>query len=110
MRHGVRLYLNIREKEGMRMKILIIYNKSNGKILFTQSINEDIENNTFTNICAEIQDGKVLKSIDTSLTPNVPIYEDIPTSEIDILKQQLKENKELITEYVNNKYNSLLNY
>ncbi|NRT34560.1 hypothetical protein BJV38_002853 [Clostridium beijerinckii] len=72
------------------MKTLIIYNKNNGKVLFTQSINEDIENDTFTNICAEIPEGQVLKGINMSVTPNTPVFEDIPKTEIEILKEQVE--------------------
>ena len=39
----------------------------------------------------QIPEGKVLKSIDTSVTPNAPVYEDIPVSEIDNLKQQVTD-------------------
>ena len=39
----------------------------------------------------EIPEGKILKSIDTSVTPNAPVYEDVPVSEIDSLKQQVED-------------------
>jgi hypothetical protein len=75
------------------MKTLVIYNKINGNLLVTQSINTeiDIENNTFTNLTMEIPEGKILKSIDVSTTPNIGIFEDIPPSDIDSLKQQIAD-------------------
>ena len=39
----------------------------------------------------QIPEGKTLKSIDTSVTPNIPVYEDIPVSELDNLKQQVTD-------------------
>jgi hypothetical protein len=75
------------------MKTLVIYNKANGNLLVTQSINAemDIENNTFTNLTIEIPEGKILKGVDISITPNVAIFEDIPLSDIDNLKQQIAD-------------------
>jgi hypothetical protein len=46
----------------------------------------------------EIPDGKIKKNIDTSINPNVPIYEDIPLSEIDKLKQQVTDLQNYIIE------------
>jgi hypothetical protein len=37
----------------------------------------------------EIPEGKRLKSVDVSVTPNVPVYEDIPLSETQLLQQQV---------------------
>jgi hypothetical protein len=37
----------------------------------------------------EIPESKILKSIDVSVTPNVALFEDIPKSETDLLKEQL---------------------
>lgn len=71
------------------MKTLIIYNKTNGNILFTQSINEDIENDVFTNICTEVPEGQILKGIDMSVSPNIATFEDIPKTEIELLKEQV---------------------
>jgi hypothetical protein len=75
------------------MKTLVIYNKINGNLLVTQSINTeiDIENNTFTNLTIEIPEGKILKGIDISTTPNIAIFEDTPPSDIDGLKQQIAD-------------------
>ena len=36
----------------------------------------------------EIPEGKIIKSIDTSVTPHEPVFEDAPKSEIDVLKEQ----------------------
>lgn len=37
----------------------------------------------------EIPTGKILKSIDTSVTPNVAIYEDIPKTELQLTQEQV---------------------
>jgi hypothetical protein len=46
----------------------------------------------------QIPEGKTLKSIDTSVTLNVPVYEDVPVSEIDNLKQQVTDLQNYIIE------------
>jgi hypothetical protein len=46
----------------------------------------------------QMPDGNILKSIDTNITPNVPVYEDIPVSEIDNLKQQVADLQNYIIE------------
>jgi len=56
----------------------------------------------------EIPEGKILKSIDTTTTQHIPLYEDLPISESDILKQQLTETQNILTEFVDMKYNMLL--
>lgn len=91
------------------MKTLVIYDNS-GYIYIQMSGAYIKPQGGINYLEVEIPDGKILKGIDTSVIPNIPIYEDIPITEIDILKQQLKENQALFTEYVNNKYNALLNY
>lgn len=92
------------------MKTLVIYDNTGYIYLQISSTENRIPQGGLQFIEVEISEGKILKSIDTSVSPNIPIYEDMPVPEIDILKQQLKENQELFTEYVNNKYNALLNY
>lgn len=37
----------------------------------------------------EIPTGKLLKSINTEVTPHEPVFEDLPKSEIDTVKEQL---------------------
>ena len=39
----------------------------------------------------EIPEGKLLKSIDVSAEPHKPVFEDIPKSEMEILKEQVAE-------------------
>ncbi len=46
----------------------------------------------------QITEGKILKSINTSVTPNVPVYEEIPVSEMDNLKQQVADLQNYIIE------------
>ena len=46
----------------------------------------------------EIPEGKMLKSIDTSITPNVPIYEDIPLTETELLKKKIEEQESALIE------------
>lgn len=66
------------------MKTLIIYNKANGEVLFTQGGAKEIQDNVTINISAEIPEGKRLASIDISVIPHKLILEDIDTRVSDI--------------------------
>jgi hypothetical protein len=46
----------------------------------------------------EVPEGKLLKSIDTTVTPNVPIYEDIPLTEAELLKKRIDEQEAALVE------------
>lgn len=46
----------------------------------------------------EVPKGKRVASIDVSVTPHQPILEDVPPSEIDILKAENEANKQAIAE------------
>ncbi|NOW07868.1 hypothetical protein [Clostridium beijerinckii] len=66
------------------MKTLIVYD-TEGNIIFAQSnANESCEI-----IIEDIPDGKQIKKVDTSISPNRPIFEDIPKSELELLKEQV---------------------
>jgi len=67
------------------MKTIIIYDNS-GKIYITQSGNYEIPQGGIQYIETEVPNGKCVKSVEVSVTPNVPVLEDIPKSEIEILK------------------------
>jgi hypothetical protein len=92
------------------MKTLIIYDNTGYIYLQLKSTENRIPQGGIQFLETEIPEGKTLKSIDTSVTPNTPIYEDIPIPEIQVVQQQLQEAQNLIIEYVNSKYNALLNY
>ncbi|WP_017211854.1 hypothetical protein [Clostridium beijerinckii] len=71
------------------MKTLIIYD-STGTIFsspITGSYQEPQGELKYLEIA--IPDGKILKNIDTSVTPNVPVYEDIPKTNIEKLQEQV---------------------
>jgi hypothetical protein len=89
---------------------MIVFYDSIGTVFLTIEGDSNKPNGNISYLDFEVPEGKIFKGIDVTQIPNTPIYGDNPTPEIDILKQQLKENQELITEYVNNKYNALLNY
>lgn len=46
----------------------------------------------------EIPDGKYVTKVNVTVTPNVPIYEDIPLSETELLKQKVAEQELAILE------------
>ncbi len=71
------------------MKSLAIYD--NTGTIYLQMNDTYIAPESIEFLEVEIPDGKILKSIDTSVTPNVAVFEDTPLSDIDSLKQQLED-------------------
>lgn len=69
------------------MKTLVIYDTT-GKIFF-QAQGSVQEPSGIPFLWLEIPAGKILKSIDTTKTPHEPVYEDMPKSEMDNVKEQL---------------------
>lgn len=70
------------------MKTLILYD-NNGKIYLEVSGTYSVPQGGIQFIETEIPIGKILKGIDVSVTPNAPIFEDIPKTEIELLKEQI---------------------
>jgi hypothetical protein len=68
------------------MKTLIIYDNT-GYIYMTMSRTYNIPQGGIQYLEVEVPTGKQLKGVDTSVTPNVPIYEDIPKTDIEILQE-----------------------
>ena len=69
------------------MQTLIIYDNT-GKIYY-QATGDVQDPVGLKFIKVEIPEGKRIISVDTSKTPNVPVYEDIPTDSIQDLYQKL---------------------
>lgn len=70
------------------MKTLILYDNT-GKIYLQVSGTYNVPQGGLQFIEAEIPNGQVLKEIDVSVTPNIPTFEDIPKTEIELLKEQV---------------------
>ncbi|NSB16752.1 hypothetical protein [Clostridium beijerinckii] len=68
------------------MKTLILYDNT-GRIFLQISNTYLTPEGGINYLEIEIPTGKRVFKVDTSVTPNVPVYEDIPKSEIDILKE-----------------------
>lgn len=66
--------------------MLIIYDK-NGTIITENTLSTDIVGN-LNYLDVVVQEGKILNRIDVSVTPNVPVFIDIPKSDIEQLQQQ----------------------
>jgi hypothetical protein len=67
------------------MKTLIIYDTAGNLIkVVTGTYNVPVG---IPYLEVEVPTGKQLKGVDTSVTPNVPIYEDIPKTDIEILQE-----------------------
>ena len=70
------------------MKTLVIYDTA-GKIYFQAQGNVQEPAGGLLFIWLEIPVEKILKSIDTTKTPHEPVYENMPKSEMDNVKEQL---------------------
>lgn len=92
------------------MKTMVIYDDT-GYIFFQlASDSNKIPEGGIQYLEIEVPQNKRIIKIDTSVIPHIPIYEDIPIPEIQVVKQQLEETQTLLAEYIDSKYNALLNY
>lgn len=69
---------------------LIIYDNE-GKVYLQMDDNYVIPQGGIQYLEAEIPQDKYLSGVDVSITPHVPIFQDYPPSEIDVLKQQVND-------------------
>lgn len=69
------------------MRVLIIYDNS-GKI-FTQIAGDFIEPVGLQYLVIEIPNGKNITRVDTSVIPHVPIFEELPKTEKELLQEQI---------------------
>ncbi|AWK52201.1 hypothetical protein DIC82_14860 [Clostridium beijerinckii] len=79
------------------MKTLIIYDNT-GYILLTYNDTYRKPQGGVQYLEVEIPTGKRVVSIDVIQTPSVPIYEDIPLTETELLKQKVAEQELAILE------------
>lgn len=70
------------------MKTLIIYDNT-GYIYLQMTGSYRTPQGGIDYLEVEIPEGKIIKSVDTSATPNVPIFADIPKTEMQLLQEQL---------------------
>jgi hypothetical protein len=71
------------------MKTLVIYDTT-GYIFFQLTSDKNrIPEGGIQYLEDEVPTGKRIVGIDVSVTPNTPIYEDIPKTEIELLKEQI---------------------
>jgi hypothetical protein len=89
------------------MKTLIMYDNT-GYIYLQMSGIYRVPQGNVQFIEIEVPTDKRVKEIDITVTPNVPIYEDAPKTESELLKQQLLETQTLLSELIEIKYNALL--
>lgn len=71
------------------MKTLVIYDNTGYIYLQLSSAENRIPQGGINYLEVEIPDGKRITGIDISVTPNVPLYEDIPKTEIELLNEHL---------------------
>ncbi|MFL0168304.1 hypothetical protein [Candidatus Clostridium helianthi] len=71
------------------MKTLVIYDNVGYIYLQLTSDENRIPQGGINYLEVEVPVGKTIKSIDISVTPNEPIYEDMPKSELELLKEQV---------------------
>lgn len=71
------------------MKTLVIYDNVGYIYLQLTSDENRIPQGGINYLEVEVPVGKTIKSIDISVAPNEPIYEDMPKSELELLKEQV---------------------
>ncbi|CUU47352.1 MULTISPECIES: hypothetical protein [Clostridium] len=72
------------------MKTLVIYDNEGYIYLQLTSENNRIPQGGINYLEVEVPVGKYIKSIDVSITPNEPIYEDMPKTDIEKLQEQVE--------------------
>lgn len=70
--------------------MLVVYDKK-GTVYFAGTGFPEPEGIPFLNV--EIPEGKRFAGIDVNVEPNQPIFEDIPKSELEILREEVEELK-----------------
>jgi len=80
------------------MKTLIIYDNTGYIYLQIGGIENRIPQGGLQFLEVEIPEGKILTGVNVKATPNIPIYEDIPLSETELLKQKVDEQELAIIE------------
>lgn len=80
------------------MRVLIIYD-NNGTI-FMQSSGSELKEpqGGVQYMIVDVPVGKQIIGVDVSVTPHQPIFEDIPPSEIDWLKERVDEHEQAMLE------------
>jgi hypothetical protein len=79
------------------MKTLVIYDNK-GTIFLQRTGTYDIPQGGVQYLEIEIPSTKIVTSINTSVTPKVPVYEDIPLTETELLKKRIEEQEQAIVE------------
>lgn len=87
------------------IKTLIIYDNA-GFIFLQISGNYEMPKGGVQFLEVEIPQGKYLKSIDVTVTPNTPIYEDIPQTDMEQIKSETELLKGCVMELANIVYSS----
>jgi len=79
------------------MKTLVIYDNT-GYVYLQQTGTYREPQGGINYLVIEIPEGKILKNINTSVTPNIPVYEDIQLSEAELLKKRVEEQEAALIE------------
>jgi hypothetical protein len=79
-------FQNIIVKEYNKMTLAIYDN--NGTVFLQMTGGYSVPQGGINYLEIEIPEGKILKCIDVSVTPNIPVFEDAPKSEVEILKEK----------------------
>ncbi|NOW03244.1 hypothetical protein [Clostridium beijerinckii] len=72
------------------MKTLIIYDNTGYIYLQLKSTENRIPQGGIQFLEIEVPEGKYIKNIDITVIPNVPVYEDVPKTDIEKLQEQIE--------------------
>ncbi|RII32865.1 hypothetical protein D2A34_21970 [Clostridium chromiireducens] len=76
---------------------IIIYDNT-GEIFLQMTGGYKVPKGGISYLEVEIPSGKQIKEIDVTVTPNKPIFEDIPLSETELLKKRIEEQEAALVE------------
>ncbi|WP_160688304.1 hypothetical protein [Clostridium sp. C2-6-12] len=84
----------------MDTKNLVIYDNT-GRIFMQMAGSYPVPQGGIQFIEAGVPEGKILSKMDTTVTPNIPIFEDIPKTELQIAQEKIQMLEQTSAEVMN---------
>jgi hypothetical protein len=85
-------------KGGKNMQTLIIYDQTGYILDIRSGYPAPREPVGIPFMWVDVPEGKMVVRVDTSITPHQPVFEDLPPTEIDLLKAKVEEQEQAILE------------
>lgn len=78
------------------MKVLVVYD--NNGVVFNKINDAYIVPNGLQHMEVVVPDDKILVGVDVSVTPHQPIFEDVPKTETELLKEENEQLKQSLAD------------